>query len=168
VKAGQKREVFGVCRGFSLEFDIADREAQMKRSIREKIFEADRQIRENSPGWLRLRLDTLRSYQQKSLEPELWESSIGEIERKLISRQDQGLKDFLAYVLREKSKLSWQEMGDQLYRDIKGKVARRLRARRAYERAERKLELESFVNPTADTIATGQIIHLIDGRILLT
>lgn len=157
-----------MCRCFSSEFDIADREAHVKRSIREKIFEADRQIRENSPGWLRLRLDTLRSYQRKSLEPELWESSIAEIERKLMSRQDQGLKDFLAYVLRAKAKLSWQEMGDQLYRSVKSKAARRLRARRAYERADRKLELESFVSPAADTIATGQILQLIDGRILLT
>jgi hypothetical protein len=157
-----------VCRYFSLEFDIADTEAQMERSIRRKLFEANRQIRENSPGWLRLRLDTLRSYQQKSLEPELWESSIAEIERKLMSRQDEGLKDFLAYVLREKAKLSWQEMGDQLYRGVKSKVARRLRARRAYERADRKLELEFFVNPAADTIGIGEILQLIDGRILLT
>jgi GH24 family phage-related lysozyme (muramidase) len=112
----------------------------MKRPVSQRIFEAGRQLRENSPGWLRAELERLRGYQQKSLEPEGWQRAIDEIERKLASPQAESLLDFSAYVLREKNKRSWQQIGDQLYRNVKSKEARRLRARRAWERADCRLE----------------------------
>lgn len=125
-----------------------------KPSVSERIFEAERHLRENSPGWLRRELERLRGYQQKSLEPEGWESVIDEIERKLTAPQDPSLKDVLAYLLHEKDRRSWQQIGDQLYPNLKSQEARRLRARRAWKRADCRLESE-FRRSSENVVALG-------------
>jgi hypothetical protein len=130
----------------------------MKRPVREKIFEAERRLRENSLGPLRQELETMRKHQQKSLEPQLWEAGIAEIERKLEEPQPQGLKDLWAYLLHEKDGRSWHQIGDQLYGNLKiSEEARRERARRAWERADRRLELEPDGSTLADVISIGTI-----------
>jgi hypothetical protein len=138
-----------------LKFDTLDSEDNVNRQTRERICEAERRIRENSPGWLRHEYDTLRRYQQKSLEPEIWQVAIDEIERKLKSSQDQGVKDFWVYVSHEKDGLSWQQIGDRLYPSLKGQEKLRARARRAWDRANRKLEPQPITYRTADAMIIG-------------
>jgi hypothetical protein len=132
----------------------------MKRSMREKIFEAERQLHEGSLTWLRHELETLRRDQQKSLEPEGYETLIAEIERKLANPQAAGLRDLWAYLLCEKDERSWQQIGDQLYPNVEGKRARRSRARRAWERADCMLEAEPRGNSLADVINAARMFPL--------
>jgi hypothetical protein len=120
--------------------DTLNRDAKMKRTLKEKIVEAERQLHESSKIWLSRERKILLDQQERSLEPDGYGSLIAEIDRKLESPQGEGLRDLLVYVLKQKEQWSWLKISNQVYRDVKSKEARKSEVRRAWHRADKWLE----------------------------
>jgi hypothetical protein len=131
-------------RGASLfipEFDTPVGGTAVKRNIEEKICEAWRRLRESSKTGLKRDRDKFRNQQERSLEPEVYDDIISGLDDKLAATEDEGLRDLHVFLLYESEKdWSFQRVGDEVYKEVKSRIARRSRAPRAWGRANAALE----------------------------